>query len=252
MTPITNPASVTVRRVTTPHDPALEAFGHIQEESYYAPDMLIPPGAFPHLVGGRGRGPRRDRILVAEDASGRVLGGTVYHLLPEAGFSSFVAVAREARGRGISRALHEARLEDVRAHGLAGLFADSVYAGRQDPGDREAEARVGTDPLTRRRALNALGYRTVDAPYWQPVGGPDGGPLTDLDLIYNPLDGGNTVPTELVTGTLRAYWDGWLGKARAEREAAALAERAGNPATLALLPATETPHYWRGRGAGGS
>lgn len=161
-----------------------------------------------------------------------------------------MAVAREARGRGISRALHEARLEDVRAHGLAGLFADSVYAGRQDPGDREAEARVGTDPLTRRRALNALGYRTVDAPYWQPVGGPDGGPLTDLDLIYNPLDGGNTVPTELVTGTLRAYWDGWLGKARAEREAAALAERAGNPATLALLPATETPHYWRGRGAG--
>ncbi|WP_216328169.1 GNAT family N-acetyltransferase [Deinococcus aestuarii] len=248
MTHATNPAPVTVRHVTDPHDPALDAFGRIQEASYYAPDMLIPPGAFPHLVAGRGG--RRNRILVAEDASGRVLGGTVYHLLPEAGFSSFVAVAREARGRGISHALHGARLEDVRAHGLAGLFADSVYAARQDPGDREAEAQVGTDPLARRRALHALGYRTVDAPYWQPVGGKGGGPLTDLDLIYDPLDGGDTVPTELVTGTLRAYWDGWLGRDRAAREAAALAERAGNPATLPLLPATETPHYWRGRTEG--
>ncbi|GBF07942.1 N-acetyltransferase GCN5 [Deinococcus aerius] len=238
---------VTVRRVTDPEDPALAAFGQIQEQSYYAPDMLIPPQAFPHLVAGGGRGERRDRILVAEDASGQVLGGTVYHLLPEAGFSSFVAVAREARGRGVSRALHAARLEDIRAHGLRGLFADSVFPGREDAADREAEARVGTDPVARRRALHALGYRTVDVPYWQPVGGPNGGPLTDLDLIYDPMDGATTVPTRLVTSTLRAYWGAWLGQSRARREAEALAERAGSD-TLALLPATETPTYWRGKG----
>lgn len=237
---------VHVRRVTDPHDPALAAFGRIQEESYYAPDMLIPPSAFPHLVAGGGRGPREDRLLVAEDAGGRVLGGTVYHLLPEAGFSSFLAVAREARGRGISRALHQARLEDVRARGLAGLFADSVFPERQDAADREAEARTGMDPLARRRALHALGYRTVDVPYWQPVGGPDGGPLTDLDLLYHPLSGANTVPTALVTGTLHAYWTAWLGRERARREAEALAQRAGRD-TLALLPATQTPEYWQVR-----
>lgn len=238
---------VTVRRVTDPDDPALTAFGQIQEQSYYAPDMLIPPGAFPHLVAGRGRGERRDRILVAEDVPGRVLGGTVYHLLPGAGFSSFVAVAREARGRGVSRALHTARLEDVRAHGLAGLFADSVFPERQDAADREAEAQVGMDPRVRRRALHALGYRTVDVPYWQPVGGPNGGPLTDLDLLYHSLNGADSVPTDLVTSTLRAYWSAWLGQSRARREAEALAERAGQ-GTLALLPATETPRYWRERG----
>ena len=104
------------------------------------------------------------------------------------------------------------------------------------------------DPLARRRALHALGYRTVDVPYWQPVGGPDGGPLTDLDLLYAPLDGDHdtAVPTALVTDTMRAYWGGWLGQNRARREAEALAERAGT-GLLDLLPATETPGYWRGR-----
>ncbi|GAA5513513.1 hypothetical protein Dcar01_02252 [Deinococcus carri] len=236
--------TVTVRRVTDPHDPALTTFGQIQERSYYAPDMLIPPAAFPHLVAGGGRGPRENRILVAQDEAGRVLGGTVFHLLPRAGFSSFLAVAPEARGRGISHLLHAARLSEVRGAGLAGLFADSVYAGRQDAAEREAEARTGTDPESRRRALHALGYRTVDLPYWQPVGGPDGGPLTDLDLLYHPLNGADTVPTDLVTDTLRAYWTGWLGQDRASREAEALAQRAGST-TLALLPATETPAYWR-------
>lgn len=241
---MTTPPAVTVRRVTDPHDPALAAFGRIQERSYYAPDTLIPPGVFPHLVSGGSPGERWDRIVVAENPAGQVLGGSVYHLLPEAGFSSFVAVAPEARGQGISRALHAARLDDLRAHGRVGLFADSVFPGRQNAEDREAEARVGMDPITRRRALHALGYRTVDLPYWQPVGGPDGGPLTDLDLLYAPLDGGDTVPTALVTGTLRAYWGAWLGVGRAQREAQALAERA-RADVLPLLPATQTPLYWR-------
>ncbi|MBB5234528.1 GNAT family N-acetyltransferase [Deinococcus budaensis] len=237
---------VSVRRVTDPEDPALAEFGRIQQESYYAPEMLIPPEVFPHLVSGGGRGARQDRILVAQDADGPVLGGTVYHLLPEAGFNSFLAVGRGARGRGVGRALHRATLEEVRGRGLPGIFADSVFPDRQDAADREAEARTGVDPAARRRALHALGLRTVDLPYWQPVGGPNGGPLTDLDLLFHPLDGAATVPTALVTGTLQAYWGAWLGEKRARQEAEALAGRAGRD-TLRLLPATETPGYWRER-----
>ena len=79
---------VTVRRVTDPAHPALDAFARIQQSSYYAPDMLIPPQMFPDLVAGR-RPERQDRLLVAEDESGAVLGGTLYHLLPGAGFNSF-------------------------------------------------------------------------------------------------------------------------------------------------------------------
>ncbi|ACO47885.1 GNAT family N-acetyltransferase [Deinococcus deserti] len=242
------PPDVHVRRVTESSDPALLAFGQIQQRSYYAPEMLIPPAAFPRLVSSGRRGERRDRILVAESGAGKVLGGTVYHLLPEAAFSSFLAVAPEVRGQGISRALHAARLGEVRDAGLSGLFADSVYAGRQSAADRAAETRAGTDPVARRRALHALGYRTVDVPYWQPVGGPDGGPLTDLDLLYQPLNGASSVETALVTATLRHYWGAWLGAERAAREAQALSERAGTD-TLRLLDAGETPAYWhRGEG----
>ncbi|MFC4638382.1 GNAT family N-acetyltransferase [Deinococcus hohokamensis] len=245
---MTSPVSVRVRQITSPDDPALAAFGEIQDRSYYDLDSLIPAAAFAHLLASQ-RGERRNRIMVAEDPNGHVLGGSVYHLLPEAAFSSFVAVAPEARGLGVARALHAARLADVRGAGLAGLFADSVFAGRQTDQARTAEAQVGTDAVSRRRALHALGYRTVDVPYWQPVGGPGGGPLKDLDLLYHPLSAPDTpeqerVPTDLVTATLQSYWAGWLGAERAQREAQALASRAGTD-LLALLPATETPAYWR-------
>ncbi|WP_278911943.1 GNAT family N-acetyltransferase [Deinococcus wulumuqiensis] len=233
---------VTVRRVTDPHDPALAAFGRIQEASYYAPEMLIPPAAFSRLVAGTPGG-RNDRILVAE-RSGEVVGGTLYSLLPTAGFNSFMGVSHAARGQGAGRALHAASLEDLRAAGMSGMFADSVHASRQSAAEREAEARSGSDPLVRRRQLHALGLRTVDLPYWQPVGGEDGGPLKDLDLLYCPLDGGDTVPLGLVTRTLEAYWRGWLGPQRARAEAEALSERAGNVEQVALLPATQTPGYW--------
>ena len=231
-----------IRRVTDPQDPALAAFGRLQEEVYYAPDMLIPPAAFPRLLAG-GQGERQDRILVAEQG-GEVVGGTIYSLLPAAGFNSFMGVSRAAQGQGAGRALHAASLADVRAAGLPGMFADSVHVSRQSAAEREAEARSGSDPLTRRQQLHALGLRTVDVPYWQPVGGEDGGPLKDLDLLYCPLDGGETVPLALVTRTMEAYWRGWLGPQRAAAEARALAERAGNAERVHLLPGTETPGYW--------
>ena len=235
----------TLRRVTDPADPALPAFGKVQAASYSAPETLIPPQAFAPLISRRSP-EREDRLLVAEDARGEVIGGTLYALLPGAGagFNSFMAVSERARGSGAARALQDWTMNEVREAGLRGMFADSVYPARQTPEETAAERRFGTDPALRRQKLHALGLRTVDLPYWQPVGGPDGGPLKDLDLLYAPLDGADTVPLSLVTATLEAYWRGWLGRERATREARALAERAGHVDTVALLPGTETPGYW--------
>lgn len=235
---------VTVRRVTDPADPALDGFARIQESSYYAPDMLIPPQMFPDLVAGR-RPERQDRLLVAEDESGAVLGGTLYHLLPGAGFNSFMGVSAAARGRGVGRALQEASLHDAGEHGRAGIFADSVHASRQSPAEQAAETRAGTDAGQRRRVLHSLGLRTVDLAYWQPVGGPEGGPVKDLDLLYAPpKPDQQTVALDLVLDVLGAYWHGWLGEERTAAELAGLRERAVSD-ELALLPATETPQYWR-------
>lgn len=239
----------TLRHVTDPDDPAIAAFGRVQEASYYAPEMLIPPEVFGHLIGRHSPG-REDRLLVAQTQGGDVLGGTLYALLPlpgglrGAGFNSFMAVTRAARGLGVGRALHAETLRAVREAGLAGLFADSVHPSRQNEEDRAAEAATGVDPAGRRAALHALGLRTVDLPYWQPVGGPDGGPLTDLDLLYQPARSAPTVPLALVTGILRAYWTGWLGPERAQAEARALAERAGNVENVPLLSGTSTATWW--------
>ncbi len=231
-----------VRRVTDPQDPALAAFGRVQQDSYYAPEMLIPPEYFPRLV--EGWGSREDRLLVAETQSGEVLGGTIYSLLSQAGFNSFMGVAGAARGQGVGRALQQASLDEVRASGLPGMFADSVHATRQNRAEQQGEVRVGTDPVTRRQTLGALGFCTVDVPYWQPVGGENGGPLANLDLLYCPLTPARTVPLALVTVTMQDYWQDWLGPERAAAEARALAERAGTPEQVHLLPATETPGYW--------
>lgn len=243
------PPAFTLRHVTDPRDPAIPAFGRVQEASYYAPDMLIPPEVFGHLVTRRSP-EREDRLLVAQTPEGEVLGGTLYALLPlpgglrGAGFNSFMAVTRAARGLGVGRALHDETLRVVRDAGLAGMFADSVHPSRQNEEDRAAEAATGVDPAGRRAALHALGLRTVDIPYWQPVGGPDGGPLTDLDLLFQPARPAQTVPLALVTGTLRAYWSGWLGAGRAQAEAQALADRAGHAERIRLLAGTEPPTCW--------
>lgn len=239
----TSTPSITVRRVADPHDPALAAFARIQESSYYAPDMLIPPQMFPDLVAGR-RPERQDRLIVAENERGKVLGGTLYHLLPGAAFNSFMGVSAEARGLGVGRALHRWSLSDAAENGRAGMFADSVYAARQTSAEQAAEARVGTDARTRREQLHRLGLRTVDIGYWQPVGGENGGPLKDLDLLYAPLDpAASTVPLELALTVMAAYWQGWLGAERTAAEIAGLRARASGE-ELALLPATQTARYW--------
>ena len=202
------------------------------------PLLSVPFALLPRLSGARERAAAQDTTLLA-------------HLLGGAAFNSFMGVAEQARGLGVGRALQRASLEDVQRSGGPGMFADSVYGGRQTAAEQAAERRTGTDPWQRRRVLGALGFRTVDIGYWQPVGGQAGGPVQDLDLLYAPLPGQplDSVPLALVLDVLRAYWGGWLGAERAQQEVRALGQRAAGPAP-ALLPATETPAYWKGQGGG--
>ena len=227
-----------VRRVTDPADPALSAFGRIQEESYYDPETLIPAAYFGPMIaqtGGKPSAGERQNVILVAEQHGEVVGGTLFHLLGSgAGFSSFMGVAQAARGSGAARALHGARMQVIRDAGAAGLFADAVHARTLSASGLAAEARVGSDPVLRRVKLGALGFRTVDLAYWQPVGGADGGPLKTLDLLFCPLEASQTVPLELVTRTMQAYWQSWLGEARARREAEALRARASqDPLALA-------------------
>jgi hypothetical protein len=73
--------------------------------------------------------------------------------------------------------------------------------------------------------------------YEQPVGGENGGPVTNMDLLYCPRATGSRdrVSTALVVDTMREFWMPWLGRGRAEAAAKQLEARAGGE-TLILEP----------------
>jgi len=237
---------VTIREVTDPDDPAIQGFGRMQTEAYFAPETLIPAGHIPSMLSGD-TSTRRNFLVVAEVA-GRVVGGALFHWLAAAGsgFSSFLGVERSMRGQGVARALHQARLGILdRAAGghVAGVFIDVVNPSRMSAHELERERRVGSNGWDRRRAFEQLGFRQVDIRYEQPVGGPNGGPVTILDLLYCPHEPAEHVATSLVVSTMRAYWSPWLGRT-AERHAAELQARAEGREWLALLsPAPRHPPY---------
>lgn len=236
-----------IRRVTDPADPAIAAFGQLQDQVYFEPDMLIPARYISRLLADE-RPERVNVLLLAEAEDGLLLGGSVFHYLGNAGagFSSFLGVALAARGQGVARALHEARwaaLQEVSGGACRAVFIDVVNPERESEGQREQERQAGSDALGRRRSFHALGFRTVDLVYEQPVGGDDpaqegGGPVTDMDLLAYLPQQPETIPARLAGDTLRAYWTPWLGEARAE--AAALRLQAGQD-RVRLLPAWEGP-----------
>lgn len=230
---------ISIRQVCDPGDPAIAAFAGLQREVYFESEQLLPGELIPQLLGG-GRA-RRNMLLVAEE-DGALLGGTFFHYLGEGqgGFSSFLGVRAAARGRGVARALHEARfaaLDAVTGRPVPGVFIDVAAPERVEPAAIAAERRFGFEPAHRRRVFQSLGFRRVDVRYEQPVGGPGGGPITVLDLLFCPRDlTAREVPTALVLATMAAYWRPWLGERRSARAVAELAARAGGP-TLALRDA---------------
>ena len=231
--------AVVVREVDDPHDPAIEGFGRMQVAAYFAPETLIPARYIPQMLGDGRTGARRNFLVVAV-LDGRVVGGTLFHWLADAGtgFSSFLGVERDLRGRGIARRMHDERFSvlDRAAGGRApGVFIDVVSPTRMPPSELERERAVGTDPGQRRRAFAHLGFRQVDIRYEQPVGGPNGGPVTILDLLYCPRDPADSIPTDLVVATMQAYWSPWLGADNAHYQAEILKSRANGKPQLKLI-----------------
>jgi GNAT superfamily N-acetyltransferase len=242
-TPVTD--AVTVREVVDPRDASIAGFGRMQVSVYFAPETLISARSIPQLLGDGQTDARRNFLVVAE-IEGRVIGGTLFHWLADAGsgFSSFLGVERESRGQGIARRLHTRRLEilDRAAGGQApGVFIDVVSPTRMPATELEREREVGSDPRQRRTAFAHLGFRQVDIRYEQPVGGPNGGPVTILDLLYCPRAPSDRVATALVIATMRAYWSGWLGDDAARHHADRLASRAHGRAELRLISPESSP-----------
>lgn len=235
-------SDVVVREILDGSDPAIIGFGRLQRAAYFAPETLIPAEYIPYLLDDQASPVARRNFLLVAERDGVVVAGTLFHWLATAGtgFSSFMGVDRALRGQGIARQLHAARFAilDRAAGGQApGVFIDVVNPTRMSADELAREERAGSDPWVRRRIFDHLGFRQVDVRYEQPVGGPDGGPVTVLDLLYCPRVPAERIATDQVVSTMRAYWSAWLGPERAAIFAEQLGARAGGAPTLALLSA---------------
>ncbi|GHF62710.1 GNAT superfamily N-acetyltransferase [Deinococcus metalli] len=232
---------ITLRQITDPSDPAIAAFGELQDRTYFEPDMLIPAAYLVRLL--EWQSPERRNLLLVAEQAGRVVGGTVFHAFPQVGtgFSSYMATAQQVRGQGVARLLHDRRMalldEAVGGH-VAGVFIDVVAPQRLTPRELAEERAVGSDPVRRRAVFAHLGFRQVDVTYQQPAGGENGGPVTNMDLLYCPRVPADRVPAALVLGTMGAYWHAWLGEARRDHALAALAAQAAPDGTFGLIDPT--------------
>jgi GNAT superfamily N-acetyltransferase len=237
----------TIRRVIDPHDPAIKRFGLLQNQTYFEPDSLIPAQYIAEMLHDN-HGSRYNILLVAEDDAGAVVAGTFFHYLAAAniGFSSYLAVTPALRGQGLARKLHNQRfaLLDQMAQQagkpqVAGLLIDVVAPERLNAHEQAAEQALGFDASARRRAFAHMGFMQVAVAYQQPSGGPTGGPITNMDLLFAPHPSqskASSVATSLVCAAMLAYWAPWLGLKRAQAAAKALSERA-NGAEIALVRA---------------
>ncbi len=233
--------NLTLREVVDPQDAAIAEFGKMQTSAYFAPETLIPSRFIPQLLDREGQTGGRRNFLVVAELDHRVVGGTLFHWLADAGsgFSSFLGVDGSLRRQGIARRLHETRLsilDRAASPHRPGVFIDVVSPTRLPADELEREQGVGSDPWQRRRAFARFGFRQVDLRYEQPFGGPNGGPVTVLDLLYCPREPVDSVPTALVVATMRAYWSPWFGDERANRYARELESRAHGQSELRLIP----------------
>jgi GNAT superfamily N-acetyltransferase len=233
--------AILIRPVTSAEDPAIVAFGALQERAYADPDLLIPPEVLPDMLARQTR-ERRNLMLVAEQ-DGTVVGGTVFHYFrgTNTGFSSFLAVAPELRGQGLARRIHEARFAALDEAAVPqapvhGLFIDVVAPERLSQEELARERAFGLDPMDRRRIFQRLGFRKVDVAYYQPPDGYGGEMVTTMDLLYCPREPADWVTTDLVVGTMHAYWTPWLGRKAAGTHGAELRRRCGGE-RVALLSA---------------
>ncbi len=223
--------------MTSPIDPAISAFVALQNTVYYEPDALIPGGAIRMMLSVPMVN-RANVLLVAEEGD-TLLGGVIFHYLkkPNVGFSSFMGTSLEARGKGVGRKLHEARfatLDEIAGKRVEGVFLDSVAPERLTAEELEAERRVNSDPVARRDIFQHLGFRKVTIRYEQPIGGPNGGPVTNMDLLFCARERVTTIPTDLVIATMQSYWLPWLGPIAAKHHAKVLKSWANGQSELKL------------------
>lgn len=215
-----------LHELTRPDDPRLAALASLLQRTFSDPNSVLGLdrlqeflAADPHAMG------RSFHVLVGEDDNGRVIGGSVFSYVPRAncGFSEYLVLEPEARGRGVGRMLFDRRrqiLDDLAARrpaatsgalGCNGLFIEVDSPERSPPDMLAAERESAMDVHQRLRVFDHLGFRRVDLAYVQPPLGPNKAAVTYLDLLFAPWHtaAASAIPVAWIVETLEPIWRAW-------------------------------------------
>ncbi|WP_169542468.1 GNAT family N-acetyltransferase [Sphingomonas baiyangensis] len=193
-----------------PDAPLLDRFMAGYDRNFVLPDEREERDGFVACLALNNRAfdwlalPRRELVLVAEDADGRLLGGANFlatHIAdrgaapPIAIALNYLYVDGAARGKGLTRTLLEAVRE--RAATALGLLAGTdaaIFLEQNDPLRMTAEAyaadtrAAGIDQIDRLALWARLGARLVDIDYVQPALSPT--QAADDGLAYSVIGAG--------------------------------------------------------------
>lgn len=185
-------------------------------------------------------------ILVSEDASGRVIGGSVFSYVAASncGFSEYLVLEPAARGQGLGRKLFDRRGaildEHANRHGnirCRGVFIEVDSPERTPP---ELLAAETMDATRRLRVFGHLGFKRVDVAYVQPPLGADKQAVDYLDLLFAPSPWSlpmGVIPVDWILETVAPIWTAWTPLASQYLQE--MRERIGSARLVSLRPTAD-------------
>lgn len=211
----------TLSELREPDDPRLLGLSRLLNRTFPDPNSVLGLDRMQEFLAANHAGASRLFCVLVADEAGAVVGGSVFSYVPRSncGFSEYLVVERNSRGRGLGRRLFDERkrILDARAaehaHAVCrGLFIEVDSPDRTPPELLEEERETSIDPYTRLRIFGHMGFRRVDVPYVQPPLADDKAPVDYLDLLFAPWEAEaprDTLPTEWVFQTVEAIWSAW-------------------------------------------
>lgn len=167
-------------------------------------------------------GPDRSFHVVVAREGDTMLGGTFFSCAAAtgAGFSEYIVLTKEARGKGISRMLYDYRKATLDRSarqfghpGCPGLLIEVENPWRIPAKFHEREKQTAMDAMERWRYFHHMGFYRLEFPYVMPPLRSDLQPVHYLDLLLNPwserlvvLD---HVPAEFVLRSVAPTMLGW-------------------------------------------
>jgi GNAT superfamily N-acetyltransferase len=237
----------TLNEVTRPDDPRLVALAALLERTFADPDSVLELERIQEFLGDNSdTSARWFHILVAENSVGGVVGGSIFSYVPESncGFSEYLLLAPESRGRGLGRQLFDRRraILDQRANRNGhlrcnGLFIEVDSPQRTPPEMLAAERETSLDAYQRLELFAHLGFKRVDVAYVQPPLGAGQHAVEYLDLLFASwqLPPWGVVPLEIVTQTIAPIWSAWAAES-AVSQLEQLRRSVGSARLLSLEP----------------